>query len=95
MTTEAYTSKPEGKIPNSRFPLLVHRMPFRAVAPRQLRSAFVRTVGATTGNIPASTITLISTQHRTNALVARKAGWNSTYRWARAAGPACASKPAM
>ena len=25
MTAEAYTSKPEGKIPNSRFPLLVHR----------------------------------------------------------------------
>lgn len=25
MKTEAYTSKPEGRIPNSRFPLLVHR----------------------------------------------------------------------
>ena len=25
MTTEAFTSKPQGKIPNSRFPLLIHR----------------------------------------------------------------------
>ena len=25
MTTEAYTSKPQGRIPNSRFPLLIHR----------------------------------------------------------------------
>ncbi len=25
MTTERYTSKPQGKIPNSRFPLLIHR----------------------------------------------------------------------
>ena len=25
MNTEAYTSKPEGRIPNSRFPLLIHR----------------------------------------------------------------------
>ena len=25
MKTEAYTSRPEGRIPNSRFPLLVHR----------------------------------------------------------------------
>ncbi len=25
MQTETYTSKPQGKIPNSRFPLLVHR----------------------------------------------------------------------
>ena len=25
MTTEVYFSKPQGKIPNNRFPLLVHR----------------------------------------------------------------------
>ena len=25
MNTEAYTSKPQGRIPNSRFPLLIHR----------------------------------------------------------------------
>ena len=75
---EQHWSKPKGLLPNSRYPLLVHRR--RRAGRRRGRGSApgcAPMAGSTTGAIRASTPIVISIRRRMNAWESRPAGWRS------------------
>ena len=80
VTTEAYTSVPQGMIPNSRFPLLVQRNAIPGGGADKVKEHFRRNGWSNNWDYRAFTNTPIFTRRLMSALAARTAGWRSACR---------------
>jgi len=76
MATEIYTSRPQGKIPNSSSRSWFIAMPCLKAEQTRLRHGSAKTGGPTTGTILEYMYTRISTPRPMNVLAVRMDGWS-------------------